>query len=472
MLVAEVSLAEARDLVAGREGRVTIAASNSHRSTVLSGDREVLADLMAVLELSDRFCRFIEVDVASHGPQVDALGVALADMLAGLQPATPSIPIYSTITGDLLDRPLDADYWVAHLRSPVRFSSALRRLLDGGHYTFLEISPHPILLSAIRDDAEDLGRSCTLLPSMRRDDEGRTTTLASLGTLYTLGQPIAWEQLHPAGGRCVAAPTYPWQRVRSWLDVGSITAPAHATPATADLREKIYQLQWQPASIPPDRDGPNRPVTAGSWLILSYGGVAADTLRDHLESHSQTCILVEPGTEFERLAPDSYRLDPTRPEHLRRLLDESSGDDRPPRRGVVHLWDLLAKPPADTSPGTLESAATLGPVSVLHLVQALAQAGWADPPRLWLVTRGAQVTETGDPVSIAQAPVWGMGHTIAHEHPELRCTRVDLSTGGGPQEVRALFAEMLADTRQVDVALRGSRRYIGRTPPDPGLQGL
>lgn len=116
---------------------------------------------MAVLKLNERFCRFIEVDVAAHGPQMDALGVELADMLAGLQPATPSVPVYSTITGDLLDRPLDTHYWVAHLRSPVRFSPTLRRLLDGGQYTFLEISPHPILLSAIRDDAEDLGRSCT-----------------------------------------------------------------------------------------------------------------------------------------------------------------------------------------------------------------------------------------------------------------------------------------------------------------------
>lgn len=463
MLAAEISLAEAQELVAGREGRVTIAASNSHRSTVLSGDRAVLADLMTALEQRDRFCRFIEVDVASHGPQMDALGDDLADLLAGLAPAAPSIPIYSAVTGDLLDRPLDADYWVAHLRSPVRFSPAVRRLLGGGRDTFLEISPHPILLSAIRDDAEDLGRSCTLLPSMRRDDAGRATALASLGTLYTLGQPVAWAQLYPAGGRCVAAPTYPWQRVRSWLDVETVPAPPHGAPTeAADLREKIYQLRWQPASIPPDRDGPSRPVVPGSWLILGDGGITADTLRDNLELHSQTCVLVEPGTEFERLTPDSYRLDPTRPEHFRRLLDEAFGDDRCPCRGVVHLWDLLAAPTTDTSEDSLQAATTVGPVSVLHLVQALARAGWPEPPQLWLVTRGAQVTETGDPVSIAQAPVWGMGRTIDHEHPELRCTRVDLSEGGGPQELRALFAELWADGREVDVALRGSRRYIAR----------
>ncbi|MGO8962191.1 SDR family NAD(P)-dependent oxidoreductase [Mycobacterium sp.] len=481
MLAAELSLAEAQDLIAGRERQVAIATTNSHRSTVLSGDQAVLAELMSVLQQRDRFCRWVDVDVAAHSPQMDALVPALRDGLAGLRPTAPAIPIYSTVTGDLLtDRLPDADYWAENLRSPVHFSSALRKLLDGGHDSVVEISPHPVLLTSVREDALDMGRSCTALPSMRRDDGGRATALTSLGTLYTLGQPVSWEQLYPSGSHCVAAPTYPWQRVHSWLDVGTITAPPHGaellqqipggTTEAAGLRDRMYQPRWQPASIPPERDVSSRPVEAGSWLVLSDGGVATEALRDHLESHSQTCVLVEPGLDhqdFERLTPDSYRLDPAQPEHFRRLLEDAFGDERPPCRGVVHLWDMLAAPPADTSPESLESATTLGPVSVLHLVQALARADWPASPRLWLVTRGAQVTETAEteaePVSIAQAPVWGMARTIDHEHPELRCTCVDLSASGGPEEVGALFREVWADNRgDGDVALRGSSRYVER----------
>ena len=48
--------------------------------------------------------------------------------------------------------------------------------------------------------------------------------LASLGALYTRGQSVAWEQLHPSDARCVAAPTYPWQRERFWLDPSLPTA--------------------------------------------------------------------------------------------------------------------------------------------------------------------------------------------------------------------------------------------------------
>ncbi len=135
---------------------VAIAAVNSHRSMVLSGDSEVLTDLVRVLEQRSRFCRWIKVDVAFHSPQMHALRSDLKAALAGLAPTAASIPMYSTVTGDVVTGALDAAYWVENLCSPVDFSAATRRLLEAGHDVFLEVSPHPILLSAVREDAEDM----------------------------------------------------------------------------------------------------------------------------------------------------------------------------------------------------------------------------------------------------------------------------------------------------------------------------
>ncbi|HYB36738.1 MAG TPA: SDR family NAD(P)-dependent oxidoreductase [Mycobacterium sp.] len=230
MVAAELTVAEARELIAGQQGRVAVAASNSHRSTVLSGDPAVLTDLVTALQQRGRFCRWVKVDVGGHSPQMDSLRADFRDLLAGIRPAPAQIPMYSTVTGDLLSgATLDDTYWVENLCSPVLFSTAVRRLLDLGHDTFLEVSPHPILLGAVHEDAEDLERTSTLLASMRRNDGGRTSLLASLGTLYTRGQAVTWEQLHPWGGRCVAAPTYPWQRERFWLDAEPVDARAHPT---------------------------------------------------------------------------------------------------------------------------------------------------------------------------------------------------------------------------------------------------
>ena len=239
--------------------------------------------------------------------------------------------------------------------------------------------------------------------------------------------------------------------------------PGETAPVTADPSESIYELRWQPAALPPpDPDAPNRPAHAGGWLLFSDGSATSDALRHHLERQSQPCVLVEPGPDFTRLGPGRYRIDPAQPQHFRRLLDEAFGENQPPR-GVVHLWSLLAAPTAETSTESLQAAQVLGTSSVLHLVQALAAADLSDAPRVWLVTRGAQAVNPGvEPLSVAQAPVWGMGRSIAHEHPELRCARVDLSVGGDGEELRALAEELSADGPEADVALRGSQRYVAR----------
>jgi len=107
----------------------------------------------------------------------------------------------------------------------VHISAAMHRLADLGHDTFLEISPHPSM-----DDAAD--SEYTLVSSLRSGESERESMLASLGRLYSSGQSIAWELLHPWGGRPAAAPTYPWQRERFWLDDLDDTDATPSQPRT------------------------------------------------------------------------------------------------------------------------------------------------------------------------------------------------------------------------------------------------
>src|SRR5204863_68285 len=114
----------------------------------------------------------------------------------------------------------------ANLRSPVRLSAPVRRLMSQGNEAFLEVGPSTALLSAVRDDADGAGRTCTLVPSMRAGESERASMLTALAGLYGSGQTIAWEQLYPWGSQpVVAAPTYPWQRQRYWLGDGLDVVP-------------------------------------------------------------------------------------------------------------------------------------------------------------------------------------------------------------------------------------------------------
>ncbi len=228
MAAVELSIEEARRVLVGSEDRVSIAVSNGPTSTVLSGDPAALAAILDQLQRRDIFCRMVKVDFASHSPQMEPLRADLLQALEGLQPRAESVPIYSTVTGQV-SHGLEFDplYWARNMREPVLFSTAVQRLVEDGHDIFLEISPHPILLSAMQQGFHHFGQEGAVLPSLRREEDEHTVMLGSLGALYTLGYPVDWNRIYPTAGRCVRLPFYPWQRERCWLEPSAGDTDSH-----------------------------------------------------------------------------------------------------------------------------------------------------------------------------------------------------------------------------------------------------
>jgi hypothetical protein len=77
------------------------------------------------------------------------------------------------------------------------------------------------------------------------------------------------------------------------------------------------------------------------------------------------------------------------------------------------------------------------------------------------VTRGAQAVGEAEGVAVAQAPLWGLGRTLALEHPELGCTQVDLSPGPALEEAQALARELVGKDGEDQVALRSEGPVCG-----------
>lgn len=782
MASVELSLEQAQDALAGYEDRVSVAVSNSPTSTVLSGDPTALDEILHALQQREVFCRVIKVDIASHSPQMDPLREELLGALEELHPRSASLPIYSTVLGKISDgSDFDSAYWVRNLREPVLFSGAVQQLLKDGHNIFLEMSPHPILLSAIQQGIHHLEQDAMALPSLRREEEERVMMLRSLGTMYTSGFSIDWSRIYPLGGYCIQLPAYPWQREHLWRETeeeeplftspgqkrtqghpflgpsmalahlagsrvwetkldrrfipfladhqvqGTVILPGTAyvemalaaateafgerthvlteieyrkalflppeaiptvqtvfSPAsvgttsfriysrgeegqssaswtlhacgrlrhdrernvsphleqgelqliqdrcsdviagrefyvrlgergnqwgacfqgiellwrrdgealaqvrvplaleaeieqyrfhpalldacgqalaatthfdateddadnvfvlssigqisvygrpsalmwshvrvsaeqradslTGDIRvideagsivveihdlrlqylnhrnsrhtvhehveDWLYEVQWQPKARSSEERNvakPRTPTSRGHWLIFTDSSGVGQKLRVLLETQGEHCVLVSPGDAYRIVEERHYQIDPTRSEDIQQLLKDSKvilGPEYATCRGIVHLWNLEAISPEETTVHSLENAQVLGCDSSLRMVQVLSKAGWSEPPRLWLVTRGTQVVGIeSDSVSIAQSPVWGLGRVLFREHPELRCTLVDLGSVHTSEEVQSLFQEVWSDDVEDQIALRNKMRYVARlahhSPPFP-----
>jgi phthiocerol/phenolphthiocerol synthesis type-I polyketide synthase C len=257
----------------GGVANVTIAAVNGPHSVVLSGETAALEALLRQFEADNVFCRRIKVDVASHSPQVDVLRDELLDLLAPLRPQPGRLPIYSTVTGAVLNGPeMDAAYWADNLRQPVLFATAVERLHQDGYDTFIELSSHPVLLPSVPVASSERRLQVAtsgsaerplLIASMRREQDEWVEILAGLGALHANGYPVTWSALYPERRPPVSLPAHTWQRERFWFQpraTGSILGSRTAAdghpllgaylPQAADRQSHLWQTELDLERLP------------------------------------------------------------------------------------------------------------------------------------------------------------------------------------------------------------------------------
>ena len=182
--------------------QVTLAVHASPTQSVIAGPPEQVDAVIAELSARNLLARRIEVDVASHHPIIDPILPELRTALADLAPQAATIPMISTVSEDPAPV-LDAEYWAANLRNPVRFHQAITA---AEHHTFIEISPHPLLTHAITDTLGD-AKSRTI-GTLYRDTDDTVTFHAQLAAVR---RPITID------GRLADVPVTPWQHTHFWV---------------------------------------------------------------------------------------------------------------------------------------------------------------------------------------------------------------------------------------------------------------
>ncbi|MFF5103464.1 SDR family NAD(P)-dependent oxidoreductase [Streptomyces sp. NPDC000134] len=221
---AMVAIAAAEAEVApGLPDTVGIAAVNGPASVVVSG---AAADVDAVAErwrTAGRKVTRLRVSHAFHSPLMDPMLDDFRRVLEGVSYAEPAIPIVSTLTG----RPATAgelaspEYWVRHVREPVRFADAVA---ETGADVLVEIGPGGVLSALGPQTAPD----AAFVPLLRGDRAEDGAVMTALAELHVRGVPVDWAAYFPGPGAHVDLPTYAFQYQRFWPDT-SLRAGTDAT---------------------------------------------------------------------------------------------------------------------------------------------------------------------------------------------------------------------------------------------------
>ncbi|MEU6065583.1 SDR family NAD(P)-dependent oxidoreductase [Streptomyces sp. NPDC047082] len=257
---------------------VSVAAVNSGRSTVIAGDVAPLETFLAGLEAQQVFVRRLEVDYASHSAQVEPVRATILDELDGVISCPASVAWYSTVTGEPVTEELEADYWYTNLRETVRFAATVERMAADGYRHFVELSPHPSLLTALRTVGEDCGHDLLAVGSLRRDEDASECLDRAAAELHVHGRRIDWRRL-VADTAPVDLPTYAWDSQRHWIEPetgtggpGLFDRAAHPLLGiqlqSADETRWTFRNEWSPATADwlPDHAVFGRTVVSGTTL--------------------------------------------------------------------------------------------------------------------------------------------------------------------------------------------------------------
>ncbi|WP_428835932.1 type I polyketide synthase [Streptomyces alboflavus] len=401
-------------------GAVSVAAVNGPQSVVISGEPAALDEVLAAFDAGGVRARRIDVDYASHSAQIDEIRDTLLAALSGVRPGPATVPFYSTVSGEPVDpTALDAAYWVRNLRETVQFHRTVERLLDDGHSTYVELSPHPVLTVAVAETAEAVGPEragdVLVVESLRRNEGDLARLLTAVGEAHVHGVAVDWQEAFgDAAPRLTDVPTYAFQRSRYWLE--DAAAPV-ADVSTAGLDGVDHPLL-----------GAAVPLADGTGGMLCTGTLSA---RSHpwLADHAVADVLVVPGTALveaalqagaqagcdvlEELVLQAPLILPE--EGTVRLQLAVGGPDDSGRRALT-LHSRTGDAPAD-APWTRHAEGTLTPGGQRP----------PQPPRQW-PPAGAREIELDD--CYRELAKSGLHYGGAFQGL-VRCWRVDEGGGGG-----------------------------------------
>ncbi|MCK6591936.1 MAG: acyltransferase domain-containing protein, partial [Polyangiaceae bacterium] len=211
---------------------VVIAAENAPREVVLSGPLSDLEAVTARLREAGVEVKPLRVSHAFHAPLMDPM---LAPFSEEIRKLTFSAPERTLIRCGAGGAEAGAEYWVRHVREPVRFVEGVRALLKHGVDAVLEVGPKPTLLGLTRQIAADSDGPKLWLPSLREGRDDWQVLLHSLATLYAHGAEIDWDAFdRPFSHALASLPRYPFDRVRCWVDdepEAQAAASLHTEPA-------------------------------------------------------------------------------------------------------------------------------------------------------------------------------------------------------------------------------------------------
>ncbi len=235
---------------------LSLAAINQPSSCVVSGPPDAIAAMRRELEAREVECQPLHTSHAFHSHMMDPMLAPFRERLRQLRLRPPRVPYVSNLTGTWITvaEATDPEYWVRHVREPVRFADGLRTLLAADGPVLLEVGPGRTL-TRFAQRHPDRGPEQLVVASLRHPHD-ESSDLAflrdTLGRLWLSGVRVDWPAVsRDRRHRRVRLPTYPFERQRYWIEPPGRSLPGgppRASPAPEEIWDALVAAAEEEAN--------------------------------------------------------------------------------------------------------------------------------------------------------------------------------------------------------------------------------
>ena len=265
---------------------------------------------------------------------------------------------------------------------------------------------------------------------------------ASVRDLYLAGAEIDWLAFEGhRSARKVTLPPSPFQRTRFWID----RARADQFHTIKSTQAEVYHVDWISTSAGMDAVARESSTRSGAWILIADRGGVAANVANVLNHRGEQAVQVH-----EKVSVD----------HLRHVLGDVT-DRHGSCAGILFARSLNLPRASECATQAELDAAREVSSDALSAFHALDSISTAAPPKVWLLTRGAQAVAQADIPDATQAPLWGFGRAMALEQPAHWGGLIDIAPSGAV-DATAIVDALLAGNGEDQIALRDGARYVPR----------
>lgn len=221
MIAVGLSESEIGPYLDGMQDIVSVAAVNGPDNVTLAGAGHAIDALAVSFSRDGHFNKLLKTDVAYHSYQMSPFRNEFLSLIRDVQPTVPGLPLYSTVTGDLISSSFqDADYWWRNAGQTVCFKQAISAMVAAQYNTFVEIGPHPVLSGVIHGALRAFNVEGSVFASQHRKENGAMTLATAMASLFAAGVDIDWHRQYPSG-KLVDIGPYPFEREKFWQETST-----------------------------------------------------------------------------------------------------------------------------------------------------------------------------------------------------------------------------------------------------------